>query len=73
MEDVIGLLLGTEEDWPTAFEALIGCLGSVGGMRRFAIVQDRGDRIGRTQLADLREQITFASLRIESESASKLH
>jgi hypothetical protein len=31
MEHVIGLLLGTEEDWPTAFEALIGRLGRVAG------------------------------------------
>jgi hypothetical protein len=27
----IGLLLGTEEDWPTAFETLIGRLGTIGG------------------------------------------
>ncbi len=25
----IGLLLGTEDDWPTAFEALLGKLGPV--------------------------------------------
>jgi hypothetical protein len=30
-EHLIGLLLGTEEDWPTAFEALVGRLGAVGG------------------------------------------
>jgi hypothetical protein len=28
---LIGLLLGTEEDWPTAFEALVGRLGPVDG------------------------------------------
>jgi hypothetical protein len=27
----IGLLLGTEEDWPASFEALVGRLGPVGG------------------------------------------
>jgi hypothetical protein len=27
----IGLLLGTEEDWPRAFEALVGRLGPIGG------------------------------------------
>jgi len=26
---LIGLLLGTEEDWPTAFETLLGRLGPV--------------------------------------------
>jgi len=31
MEHLIGLLLGTEEDWPTAFEALVARLGRVGG------------------------------------------
>ena len=30
-EHTIGLLLGTEEDWPTAFEALISRLGPVDG------------------------------------------
>jgi len=30
-EHLIGLLLGTEEDWPTAFEALVSRLGLVGG------------------------------------------
>jgi hypothetical protein len=30
-EHVIGLLLGTEEDWPAAFEALISRLGPVDG------------------------------------------
>jgi len=30
-EHLIGLLLGTEEDWPTAFEALVSRLGPVGG------------------------------------------
>src|SRR4051794_15781219 len=30
-ELTIGLLLGTEEDWPAAFEALVGRLGPVGG------------------------------------------
>jgi hypothetical protein len=33
MERLIGLLLGTEEDWPTAFEALVGRLGAVDGNR----------------------------------------
>jgi hypothetical protein len=28
-EHLIGLLLGTEEDWPTAFEALISRLGPI--------------------------------------------
>ena len=28
---LIGLLLGTEEDWPTAFETLIDRLGTIGG------------------------------------------
>jgi hypothetical protein len=28
---LIGLLLGTEEDWPTAFESLVRRLGAVGG------------------------------------------
>ena len=28
-EHLIGLLLGTEEDWPTAFETLLGRLGPV--------------------------------------------
>jgi hypothetical protein len=34
-EHLIGLLLGTEEDWPTAFEALIGLVGEIehGGER----------------------------------------
>jgi hypothetical protein len=27
----IGLLLGTEEDWPAAFEALVTRLGPIGG------------------------------------------
>ena len=30
-ESVIGLLLGTEEDWPAAFEALVSRLGPVDG------------------------------------------
>ena len=30
-ERVIGLLLGTEEDWPAAFEALVSRLGPVDG------------------------------------------
>ena len=30
-EHTIGLLLGTEEDWPASFEALIAGLGSVDG------------------------------------------
>src|SRR5262245_63960929 len=30
-EHVIGLLLGTEEDWPAAFEALVSRLGPVDG------------------------------------------
>src|SRR4051794_19008551 len=30
-EHVIGLLLGTEEDWPAAFEALVRRLGPVAG------------------------------------------
>ena len=30
-DHTIGLLLGTEEDWPRAFEALVGRLGSVAG------------------------------------------
>ena len=30
-EQTIGLLLGTEEDWPAAFEALVGRLGPVDG------------------------------------------
>ncbi|HEV2590851.1 MAG TPA: hypothetical protein VGU02_03060 [Gaiellaceae bacterium] len=30
-EHLIGLLLGTEEDWPAAFEALVGGLGPVDG------------------------------------------
>jgi hypothetical protein len=29
---LIGLLLGTEEDWPTAFEALVSRVGSVDGL-----------------------------------------
>ncbi len=28
-EHLIGLLLGTEEDWPRAFETIVGRLGSV--------------------------------------------
>jgi hypothetical protein len=28
---LIGLLLGTEEDWPTAFEAIVRRLGAVRG------------------------------------------
>ena len=34
-EHLIGLLLGTEEDWPTAFEALVGLVGEIehGGER----------------------------------------
>ena len=28
---LIGLLLGTEEDWPSAFEALVARLGPVAG------------------------------------------
>ena len=28
-QHLIGLLLGTEEDWPTAFEAIVGMLGPV--------------------------------------------
>ena len=31
-EKMIGLLLGTEEDWPTAFEAIVSRLGSVDGL-----------------------------------------
>jgi len=31
-EKTIGLLLGTEEDWPTAFEALVSRLGPVEGL-----------------------------------------
>jgi hypothetical protein len=31
-EKTIGLLLGTEEDWPTAFEALVSRLGPVDGL-----------------------------------------
>src|SRR5512133_2705187 len=31
-ETTIGLLLGTEEDWPTAFEALVSRLGPVDGL-----------------------------------------
>ena len=27
----IGLLLGTEDDWPTAFETLVGRLGAIKG------------------------------------------
>jgi hypothetical protein len=30
-EHLIGLLIGTEEDWPAAFEALVGRLGPIGG------------------------------------------
>jgi len=30
-ERLIGLLLGTEDDWPTAFEALVARLGPVDG------------------------------------------
>ena len=30
-ERLIGLLLGTEEDWPAAFEALVARLGPIGG------------------------------------------
>jgi hypothetical protein len=30
-DHTIGLLLGTEEDWPRAFEALVGRLGSIAG------------------------------------------
>ena len=30
-EHVIGLLLGTEEDWPAAFEALVSRIGPVDG------------------------------------------
>jgi hypothetical protein len=30
-DHLIGLLIGTEEDWPTAFEALVGRLGTVAG------------------------------------------
>ena len=30
-EHTIGLLLGTEEDWPAAFEALVGRLGTIDG------------------------------------------
>ena len=29
MDHLIGLLLGTEEDWPTAFEAIVRRLGAV--------------------------------------------
>ena len=28
-EHLIGLLLGTEEDWPGAFEAIVGGLGDI--------------------------------------------
>jgi hypothetical protein len=40
---LIGLLLGTEEDWPTAFETLIARLGPItdGGGRRHAIETER--------------------------------
>jgi hypothetical protein len=31
MRHLIGLLLGTENDWPTAFEALVRRMGAVGG------------------------------------------
>jgi hypothetical protein len=30
-EHLIGLLLGTEDDWPRVFEALVGRLGPVAG------------------------------------------
>ena len=33
-EHLIGLLLGTEEDWPAAFEALVSRLGPIDGARR---------------------------------------
>jgi hypothetical protein len=34
-EHLVGLLLGTEEDWPRAFESLVGLLGEIehGGER----------------------------------------
>jgi len=34
-ELLVGLLLGTEEDWPRAFESLVGLLGEIehGGER----------------------------------------
>jgi hypothetical protein len=39
-EHLIGLLLGTEEDWPTAFETLVSRLGPIedasGGRHRVA-------------------------------------
>ena len=35
-EHLIGLLLGTEEDWPTAFEALVRRLGPITYARRDA-------------------------------------
>src|SRR4051794_40198363 len=40
---LIGLLLGTEEDWPTAFETLIARLGPItdGGGRRHTIETER--------------------------------
>jgi hypothetical protein len=40
---LIGLLLGTEEDWPTAYETLIGRLGPItdGAGRRHAIETER--------------------------------
>jgi hypothetical protein len=40
-EHLIGLLLGTEEDWPSAFEAIVGRLGSVadahGNVHRYQV------------------------------------
>ena len=40
---LVGLLLGTEEDWPTAYETLIGRLGAVtdGSGRRHRIATER--------------------------------
>ena len=38
-EHLIGLLIGTEEDWPTAFEALVEGLGPVAGATLRTLVQ----------------------------------
>src|SRR5690348_18479062 len=44
-ESVIGLLLGTEEDWPAAFEALVSRLGPVDGteLRTERIINERSE------------------------------
>ena len=52
-EATIGLLLGTEEDWPAAFEALVGRLGPVDGttLRTARILNEPFDLRYRPQYA----------------------